>query len=207
MRNNKFSRNMSLKSNTELESIIENKQNYTDDALQAVIWELEDRGIIEKDSLEILEVKPILENINTDVKLEENSNIENAFDEFEKPVLYSKKAIQGFTIFFSTIFGTALLMSNLKAMNKPKERTQVLLFGIVYTVFTYFFLNYLPKSFFVTLIFNFIGYGVLAEYYWNKTLGKDVFHKKKQITKPLIISLLITVFLVFLILSPLILKG
>ena len=53
-----------------------------------------------------------------------------------------------------------------------------------------------------TLILNYIGYEVLSEFYWNKELGKDLNYEKKQITKPLIISLLITFFLVFLIFLP-----
>jgi hypothetical protein len=114
------------------------------------------------------------------------------------PVLYSKKAIQGFSIFFSTLFGVFLLMSNLKKMHKSKARIEVLVFGIVYTLFTVVLLNYLPTTFFLTLIFNFIGYAVLVEYYWNKSLGKELQYQKKQISKPLIISLLILGFVVFL---------
>jgi hypothetical protein len=38
----------------------------------------------------------------------------------------------------------------------------------------------------------------LVEYYWNKNLGKELKYQKKQISKPLIISFTILIFLVFL---------
>ena len=198
MRTNNFTQNMLKKSNRELEHILEAKDTYTDEAVQAVIWELENRNLIERDSIK-LAVFPIEnETTPTEKKLDNTDNNEGPFEALVVPVLYSKKAIQGFSIFFSTLFGVFLLMSNLKKMHKPKVRIEVLVFGIVYTLFTVVLLNYLPTTFFLTLIFNFIGYAVLVEYYWNKSLGKELQYQKKQISKPLIISLLILGFVVFL---------
>ncbi len=51
MRTNNFTQNMLKKSNAELENILEDKKTYTDEAIQAVIWELENRNIIEKGSI------------------------------------------------------------------------------------------------------------------------------------------------------------
>lgn len=194
MRTNSFTRSMSKKSDAELEQIIQEKSKYTNEALQAVIWELENRNLIEKEEivLEVAKEDKVLVSDKVDEKKE------NAFEEFELPVLYSKKAIQGFTIFFTTIFGAVLLMKNLKEMNKPKARMLVLFFGISYTLFSVILLNYLPKTFLITLIFNLFGYGILIEFFWNKNLGKDLKYTKKQIWKPLIISILITFVFVFL---------
>jgi hypothetical protein len=198
MRTNNFTQNMLKKSNRELEHILEAKDTYTDEAVQAVIWELENRNLIERDSIK-LAVFPIEnETTPTEKKLDNTDSNEGPFEALVVPVLYSKKAIQGFSIFFSTLFGVFLLMSNLKKMHKSKARIEVLVFGIVYTLFTVVLLNYLPTTFFLTLIFNFIGYAVLVEYYWNKSLGKELQYQKKQISKPLIISLLILGFVVFL---------
>lgn len=205
MKENQFSKNMNSKSNTELENIIENKHKYTADAIQAVIWELEKRDAISENDIEINQKIIDKEKESLAVELKEYNNEESAFDEFENPTLYSKRAIQGFSIFFSTFFGTVLLMSNLKAMNKSKARIQVLVFGILYTVFIYTILNYLPKTYFTTLILNLIGSAILTEFFWNKELGNDLKFTKKQITKPLIISLLITAFFIFLIFLPVIL--
>lgn len=205
MRENSFTKNMQQKSNSELEHIIENKSKYTDEAIQAVVWELEDRNLIEKGEIEIPEIAIKQEEIQKKVAETATINKENPFQEFEQPTLYSKQAIQGFTIFFSTIFGAILLMHNLKVMNKPKERTQVLFFGILYMVLSLVLLEILPKIFFISIIFNLIGYFILVEYFWNKHLGKDLQYEKKSINKPLIISLLITGIFVLLVFLPVIL--
>jgi hypothetical protein len=191
MRINNFTQNMLKKSNAELEHLLEAKDIYTDEAIQAVIWELENRNLIEKDTIK-LAIIPVENEISGQEKQRDTKNTnESASEVFDLPVLYSKKAIQGFAILFSTLFGAVLLMSNLKKINKPKARIEVFVFGIVYTIFTSLLLNYLPKIFFLTLLFNIVGYAVLVEYYWNKNLGKEFKHEKKQIKKPLIISLLV----------------
>jgi len=187
---------MLKKSNAALADILEDKETYTDEAIQAVIWELENRDIIEKGSIIH---NPVL--LEKDILVEEKE-IEDipaaSIEELAIPTLYSKRAIQGFTIFFSTLFGAVLLMSNLKKLNKPRARMEVFVFGIGYTFLTILLLNYLPKTFFLTMVFNLIGYAVLVEYYWNKNLGKELKYQKKQISKPLIISFTILIFLVFL---------
>ena len=198
MRTNTFTLKMSKKSNAELEGIIQDKSSYTEEALQAVIWELENRNLIEKDEI-ILEETAAVEGVQFSEKI--NKNNESVFEEFENPILYSKKAVQGFTIFFGPLFGAVLLMFNLKAVNKPKARMQVLVFGIGYTLFSFVGLNYLPKMFLITLIFNVIGYVVLVEYFWNQNLGKELQYKTKEITKALIISLLFTLIMLFILIS------
>jgi hypothetical protein len=196
MRTNNFTQNMLKKSNAALAEILEDKETYTDEAIQAVIWELENRDIIEKGSIIH---NPVL--LEKDILVEEKE-IEDipaaSIEELAIPTLYSKRAIQGFTIFFSTLFGAVLLMSNLKKLNKPRARMEVFVFGIGYTFLTILLLNYLPKTVFLTMVFNLIGYAVLVEYYWNKNLGKELKYQKKQISKPLIISFTILIFLVFL---------
>ena len=198
MRTNTFTLKMSKKSNAELEGIIQDKSSYTEEALQAVIWELENRNLIEKDEI-ILEETAAVEGVQISEKINEKN--ESVFEEFENPILYSKKAVQGFTIFFGPLFGAVLLMFNLKAVNKSKARMQVLVFGIGYTLLSFVGLSYLPKMFFITLIFNVIGYVVLVEYFWNQNLGKELQYTTKEITKPLIISLLFTLIMLFILIS------
>ena len=197
MRTNHFTNTMSKKSNAELDAIIHDKSKYTDEAIQAVIWELENRELLEKDEI-IVEKTSLEEALENSVSENVDEKSESSFEEFEKPVLYSKMAILGFTFFFSPIFGAVLLMSNLKAVNKPVARLQVLFFAIGYTVLSVFVLNYFPRTYFTTFIFNIIGYAILTEFFWNKTLGKNLQFIKKPVSKPLLISLLIISFLVFL---------
>ena len=59
MRTNGFTLKMSKKSNVELEGIIEEKSKYTEEALQAAIWELENRNLIERDEIKLEDYNPL----------------------------------------------------------------------------------------------------------------------------------------------------
>ena len=198
MKQNSFTRNMRLKSNKELEDILKEKNRYTQEALQAVIWEMESRNLIEKSEVHFEE--NTLRDIS--VSKEGTNDHKSSYEKLVLPILYSKKAIQGFTIFFTTIFGAVLLMHNLKEMNKLKARNQVLIFGIVFTILSAILLNYLPKMFFITLLFNLIGYAVLIDFFWKNHLEKELEFTKKEVWKPLTISITIVLLLLFLQLLP-----
>lgn len=191
---------MRLKSNKELETILKKNNDYTQEAIQAVIWEIENRNLIDKS--DVLYKNTFKENNQIDTDEKNLDNNENPSKELILPVLYSKRAIQGFTIFFTTIFGAVLLMYNLKEMNKLKERNQVLIFGIVFTILSAILLNYLPKMIFTTLLFNLIGYAILIEFFWKNNIEKELEYAKKEVWKPLTISIIIVLLLLFLQLLP-----
>ncbi|MFL3660895.1 MAG: hypothetical protein ACI6PN_04020 [Polaribacter sp.] len=207
MRINTYSQTMAKKSDASLALVLEEKHKYTEEAIQAVIWELENRNIIEKDS--VIQNPSVLVSETVVKEGEQDNLLKNSSSEEEEvpPILFSKRAIRGFTIFFSTLFGVVLLMHNLKKMNKRKARMEVLFFGIFYTFFTMILLSYLPTTLFITLLFNGIGYVVLTEYFWNKSLGKNVEYQKEQITKPVIISLSIVAFIIYIQFSSGVLQG
>jgi len=200
MNTNSFTKNMRLKSNKELETILKKNNDYTQEAIQAVIWEMENRNLIDKS--DVLYKNTFKENNQIDTDEKNLDNNENPSKDLILPVLYSKRAIQGFTIFFTTIFGAVLLMYNLKEMNKLKERNQVLIFGIVFTILSAILLNYLPKIIFTTLLFNLIGYAVLIEFFWKNNIEKELEYAKKEVWKPLTISIIIVLLLLFLQLLP-----
>lgn len=187
MRTNSFTLKMSKYSDRDLETILEEKDKYTKEAIQAVIWELENRNLREKTTI-----------LEEEASEEITKNNERTIEEIPLPNLYSKKTIQGFAIFFSTIFGAFLLMYNLKEMKKSKARNEVLVFGILFTIVSVILLNYLPKTLFTTLLFNIIGYFILIHFFWNKDLGEDLKYKKKNIWNPLMYSILVIMLFVFL---------
>ena len=187
MRTNSFTLKMSKNSDRDLETILEEKNKYTKEAIQAVIWELENRNLREKTVI-----------LEEEVAEEITKNNEKSIEEIPLPNLYSKKTIQGFAIFFSTIFGAFLLMQNLKEMKKPKARIEVLSFGILFTIVSVILLNHLPKTWFTLLLFNLTGYLILIHFFWNRDLGKDLKYTKKNIWNPLRYAILIIMLLVFL---------
>jgi hypothetical protein len=115
--------------------------------------------------------------------------------ENEQVEIYSKRAIWGFSIFFSSIFGAVLLMINLRAAGFKKEANQILLYAILYTVVSLYIINKYtvatasPSS--GAMVFNLVGGLMLSRYFFTKYFPDEDYYPK-PIWKPLIISLLIT---------------
>ena len=110
------------------------------------------------------------------------------------PKIYSKKAIFGFSIMFSAIFGAVLLMQNLKDIGKKKEANIILLLSIIYTAITIYIVNIPDKPITsLTYLCNMIGGAILTEYFFKKSFPNEETFEKKKIWKPLIISILITI--------------
>lgn len=111
--------------------------------------------------------------------------------------IYSKRAIWGFSIFFSTIFGGVLLMLNLRSAGYKKEANLVLLFSVLYTFIGSIIMAYAGlQTSAVAIIFNGIGAAILTEYFFNKYFPESDYYPKSIMT-PLAISLAICLVLVY----------
>jgi hypothetical protein len=106
--------------------------------------------------------------------------------------IYSKKAVWGFSIFFTTIFGGVLLMQNLLSLNKKKQAYQVLAFSILYTALGIFLANSseTPNTS-INFAVNAVGGIILTEFFFKRYVPDESNLPKKKIWKALIISLLI----------------
>ena len=126
----------------------------------------------------------------------ETNQLENSFEieQIEIPKFYSKKAILGFSIFFSSIFGGILLMQNLKDIGMKKEAKTVLNTSIILTLLPFLLAWLMEKEVSTyTLLANIIGGVVLSEFYFGLYIPKEQIFESKKIWKPLLISLLITI--------------
>ncbi|KFF25977.1 hypothetical protein [Chryseobacterium vrystaatense] len=113
------------------------------------------------------------------------------------PKIYSTKAILGFSIFLSTLFGGVLLFQNLIDINKKKEAYTVLGISILITVITILIVNVPdePKSSLAYLC-GIAGGSFLSYYFVPKYFPNEELYPKKAIWKPLIIGAVIVVFFV-----------
>ena len=202
MKENFFSKKMIQKSDLELQEIVKDKDSYIDEARLAAIWELEKRNVkVESTDTIITDSSEDLE-IATGVT-SENEPIADAIDNNEakepqmrskKPVfLYSKKAIYGFSIFFSTIFGAVIMMYNLKVVNQSKARINVLIFAVLYMVLSVMLIEALQGSTITALILNTTGAFIINEYYWNKYIGKSFVYEPKGLIQAISIAVLVVV--------------
>ena len=116
------------------------------------------------------------------------------------PKIYSSKAILGFSVFMSSLFGGILLYIYLRNLKKNKEANIVLVISIILTLLTYFVMSIPenPKSSLAYLC-GFIGGGILSYFLVPKYIPNEEEFPKKQIWKPLIIALLIVIVFISLI--------
>ena len=107
--------------------------------------------------------------------------------------IYSKKAIWGFSVFFTPVFGGVLLRQNLIDSQRIKEANIVLLASVGFTVLTILIVNSMEKApGSLTFVLNMAGGGVLSEYFFKKYFSDDQYEYKK-VWKALLISILITI--------------
>jgi hypothetical protein len=111
----------------------------------------------------------------------------------EEPVdIYSKRAIRGFSIIFSTVFGGVLLMINLWQVGYKKAAWGVLGFSVVYTLVASLLINSMktPSSL-MAIGINLIGGMILTEYFFPKYFPDNDYYPK-PIWNALAVSILVT---------------
>lgn len=126
------------------------------------------------------------------MEFDENKETEEQDNE-DAVEIYSKWAIWGFSIFFSTIFGGILLVLNLRAVGLKKAANTVLLFSILYFLASGVIVGFLGMTGTYTPLFlNIVGAAILTGYFFNKYFPEDDYYPK-SIGKPLILSIVISI--------------
>jgi len=113
-----------------------------------------------------------------------------------KPLIYSKRAVYGCAVLFSSLFGGILLMQNLRDTGRMKEANIVLGVSVLLTAATIFIAN-MTQGRSVVLICSIGGAALLSEYFFKKYFPNEAEYGKKKIWKPLIIGLAITAIFIF----------
>ncbi len=156
---------------------------YRVDALQAIETELQKRELdFEAHDYAYLQS---LEN-------EENPVEENEIILEEELSLYSRSAIFGFSIFFSTIFGSILLMINLRRLGDKRKGFEILLFGIAYAILSSILVDMAGASLVLSLALNLLGGYLMSTYFWGKYIGLELNHQKQSIAIPLILGIVMS---------------
>ncbi|MFN8282962.1 MAG: hypothetical protein U0U67_07085 [Chitinophagales bacterium] len=122
--------------------------------------------------------------------LDDNSDLFNV----NKPRIYSKRAILGFSVFFTTVFGGVLLMQNLLNINRKKEAYIILAGSVLFTVLSIVIIdNVQHTGSALTYACNFAGGFTLAEVLQKKYFPDERNYEIKKIWKALIIAIIVTI--------------
>ena len=138
------------------------------------------------------------------MEFEENEEFE---PEKQKIAIYSKWAILGFSVFFSPVVGSVLLMLNLRSIGNKRAGYMVLVFGIVYIFVAGFVLLKLagipftnadpqklradPHIIYYSKALDIVGAAILTEFFFRRYFP-DNDYERKSIWVPLLIMLLLT---------------
>lgn len=109
--------------------------------------------------------------------------------------IYSKMAIRGFSIFFSTLFGGVLLYRNLRVAGYKSGAGIVLLFSVLYTLASIIIFSNFIGSSAASIAINIVGGFILSDYFFPKYFPDNDYYPK-PIWTALGISILICVTLV-----------
>jgi hypothetical protein len=174
---------IAAKTNDELQDILLYIKDYSAAEVKLAISELQKRGKyfneLQLDYLKnVIQRKLIDENPNT-------------------PSYYSPKTIFTFSILCSVLYGSILFALNLK---ERRDKWVSIGFGITFMVFEITMSTIFNVDAFIILLVNAIGGGILAQYFWNRYIGKDIPYKKKSILISTLIAIaLLIIFVLFII--------
>ncbi len=191
-----FKEMTSKMSDYELNGYIENRKNYTKEAVESAILELKNRGK-EFSETEISEILQQFNKKKVDAKEDDSINLfvtssgwkKNVVTDQSAPEFYSEKAIYLFSILFSVIFGSVMMAINLRKTETKKGVYEVLGFGVLFFVFQIYVLSMIPRNTIFTLMFSMVGALILNYFFWRKYIGQDTKYRAKPIWIPLIIGI------------------
>lgn len=200
---------MESKSEEGLRKYISEASKYKTEAIQAAIHELKSRGLFVSD-VEIQTVNAEIERkkLAEIAEIEEEDNPwgeQNITGDVNSPHYYSRPIIWIFCVVFTTLAGSLLLVSNIKKSHKKEGLPIVLTFGILYTVATIWAINTLKEKSInpsgLPFLFNAAGGFVLDRFFWMKYIGKDTKYRAKTPWIHGIIWVVISLFLIWVMMS------
>ncbi|MFN0276830.1 MAG: hypothetical protein ACKVPJ_13870, partial [Chitinophagales bacterium] len=105
--------------------------------------------------------------------------------------LYSRTAILGFSLFFSTLTGGILLAINASKVNK-KAVIPIIVFALLFTAMQIYASFKIPAESFLSFVIPVAGALLLSDVLWNYYIGKTLKYEKRSIAIPLVIVLIIS---------------
>jgi hypothetical protein len=142
------------------------------------------------------------------MQFEEETQEENEIYPEKAPVaIYSQWAILGFSIFASPLFGSILMMLNLRWTGRKATGYMMLIFGFAYNLIATIALGFLipkpkgsanmqqmlsnPKAIAYTMAFYVLGGAILTEVFFKKYFPeKD--YRRRSIIAPLLVLILLS---------------
>lgn len=198
-----FQKLMSGMSDEGLQEYIDKRENFTPQAIEAAIAEMQKRGRtftdeeLENIRQEFLKKKEeALKSVEPSWSSWKYKWQKNVVTDESAPEYYSERAIYMFSIVFSMLFGAILSAINFSRREDNNTGViEVLGFGICYTSFEVWILSMMHGHSGLGLPLN-LGGALILQFFWKRHIGPDTKYRAKSIRSPLIISIIISVLVI-----------
>lgn len=201
----KFKLIAAARSNEELQERIDNREKYLPETVEASLDELQFRGVEFSDE----ELKVIAEDMQArrdlavskpdSYGLFSDRDKNNFIEDPDAPLLFSRRAIYGFSVFFSVVFGSIMLAINVSKTAGKGKAVLVVLFGLVYTVVTILIAETLKLNSGLGVVISLLGAVLIETLFWNRFIGNATLYRKRPIWVPLAIAVVLAAGLIFVI--------
>ena len=187
-----YATKMAAKTDAALFEYFHNHGKYVPEAVLAAVAELQNRGCVFS-AAELATLEPERQAVRQAAAITAAvPDEEDIIPATEAPRFYSPGAIFGFSIFFSLIFGAALLATNIRQVGNRKGSWVVVIFSLLYMLLEgVLFWQLKQSSSWSILAFNLTGAFILNYYFWPKYIGPQLTYEAKPIWRALLISMLI----------------
>jgi hypothetical protein len=192
-----FKLRAATRTDEELQERVDNREKYLPETVEASVEELQFRGVSFSDEeltviAEDMQARRNLAAIKPDsYGMFGNRDSNNLIEDPDAPLLFSRRAIYGFSVFFSVFFGAVMLAMNVSKTSDKKNAAWVVLFGLGYTIAMVLLLQNFKTSTGLTIIPSILGAYLIEALFWNRYVGTSTLYRKRPIWIPLAIGIAI----------------
>jgi hypothetical protein len=193
-----FNYKASTLSEEELRNIIENREKFLPETVEASLAELQLRGVEFANE----EVRVI----NDDIKAKRDnatiykSGLNNTYknsvvEDLAAPLFYSRRSVYIFTVLCGALFGSILFAINAAKIKNTAAVVWSLLFGLIFTTIQIIGIDYVNVGSSYGLLCGLLSAICLDYFFWKHFFG-NTFYRARSIWVPLIVAVMFIALLV-----------
>lgn len=193
---------LNYKTDSELQYIIDNRENYLPESVLGALGELKRRGTEFSDD----EVRVVEEDMQARMEIAANATQSLSFyadgsrdlqvKDPDAYVFYSRTVIKAFTFFFSPVFGAVLMAMNLSKTRNSAAILRVILFGVGMVILENVIVAFTGLNLFINLALAFTNAYLIDMLFWNRYIGNATLYKPRSFWPPLVIAIALSALVV-----------
>ncbi len=195
-----FSYKASSSTDAELMERITNRKSYLPETVEASLAELQNRKheFSDEQIIEIIDDVDLQRKnatmVDSRLGLFNNNGKKVFIKDHEAPLMYSRQALYGFTVFCGALFGSIMLAINMINIGKAMNALWVVLFGIAFTAAQIYIISTFGNEGSGgsgAYLGGFIAAYIFDYFFWRPFIGYSTFYRAKPIWIPLIIAVFV----------------